>query len=223
VTVESTYDGSGRPTSVLGKRGTTVLTSFNYNYKIGTQDTELRQSVSDHEGRSTTYQYDQLNRLARATTMRAGSVTEDYGYEFDADSNRTRWTFAGPETGYGFPSITYTYNAANQLLTEGGRTYTYDSNGNETRYRDPNLSGRDFTYNIRDQATRVNWTSGWTMDFAYAGEDQAERVRSGSTKFINNVLGVGGDQRLHEYVVSRWRFLNSLTRALLAAVRSRGH
>ncbi len=59
----ATYDSASRLKTIEGKRGATILTRFAYSYAGSGADTGLRHSVTDKDGRTTTYSYDALDRL----------------------------------------------------------------------------------------------------------------------------------------------------------------
>lgn len=186
------YDNSGRETSVVAKRpsGTTFL-SRSYVYTTGgSTDTDLRQSVTDQAGTTTSYTYDALNRLKTAVT---GSST--LGYSYDADGNITSATKTGAAT------IHYGYNNANELCWSGptngsnGTTtcpttpsgdsgYTYDGDGNRL-----SGGGTTSTYNKFNQTTSVT-SGGTTTDMAYADVGSSLRTTVGAETTENTPLGV---------------------------------
>jgi YD repeat-containing protein len=79
-------------------------------------------AITNHAGASRTegYTYDKVNRLS---TVNYGDG-QTQSYAFDAMGNRTNKTdsVSGSES--------YTFNAANMLLSRGGNSYTNDLNGN---------------------------------------------------------------------------------------------
>lgn len=171
--MDITYDESGRQKSIKATGAGGTLSSFAYDYTKGGADTALRQSVTDTAG-TTTYGYDQLNRLTSAS----GALSRSY--EYDIDFNRTKKTAGGTTTTYG-------YNSANQLTTVNGtNTYNYDGNGNLT-----GGGGWTFSYNSKDQTTSITQPGSTALSpLTYAGEDQTERRQAGETTFATSALGV---------------------------------
>jgi RHS repeat-associated protein len=171
----TTYDGSDRITSIVGKKpaSNTVVTSLSYSYTDpGTgKDTRLRQNVTDNVAdATTTYQYDIANRLASAV-----SPSTSYQYTYDADGNRLTATTNGVTTNA-------TYNHADELTQSGSTSFTSDADGNLLN----TSSSLALTYNPKNQTTAAGSTS-----FNYLGSGQTQRTAAGSTSFQNNALGLG--------------------------------
>jgi RHS repeat-associated protein len=183
VTMKMNYDFTGRLTKVAGVDGAGVpLTSFSYSYTdpVG-RDSDLRQSVTDLDGNTTTYSYDVANRLVDATTRNpAAAVVARYQYAYDGNGNLLQRTVDGATT-------TYQYNSANQLVSGGGTSYTYDANGNLLT----SSAGFAASYNAKDQTTSITPPGGATVTMAYAGPGQQELVSAGGRTFTNNLLGLG--------------------------------
>jgi RHS repeat-associated protein len=112
--------------------------------------------------RTINYTYDALNRLTQAAYSDGDTVS----YAYDPMGNRTSMTVNGTTT-------TYTYDAADRLLSAGDTTFTWDSNGNM-------LSRNSITY-AYDYANRlVKVISGTTtVEFAYDGDGKR------SSKMVN--------------------------------------
>lgn len=183
VSQQAVYDDSGRLTSMTATTTSgATLTAFDYTYTdpaSGT-DTALRQSMTDRDANTTAYTYDGADRLVRArTSSPAGAVVADHVYGYDPASNRTSETINGA-------SVTATFNAANQLVTRDGVTYTYDANGNQTG----NSAGQQLAYNAADQTTSMQAPGGTALTAAYAGPDQWERRAAGAHTFGHTILGV---------------------------------
>jgi RHS repeat-associated protein len=198
VDVTAGYDQSDRLTNLTEKNAAgTVLQKFTYSYQdpIAGADTDLRQSVTDKDGNTTTYQYDQLNRLTDAATKNSGgTTTSHYVYGYDGNSNLTSQTIgvSSPTT------TTFHYDAANELCWKatsgtssnctpptGGTKYTYDANGNWT-----GGGGWTLGYNSKNQTTSITKPGGSAVAMTYAGAGQDQRVSAGSSSIVNNELGV---------------------------------
>ena len=75
----------------------------------------------------------------------------------------------------------YTYNAADQLTGEGGRTYSYDDNGNLTSIS--GTGGKTFTYTANNLVnTVVGGSNTSTMTWDFAG-NRVKLVTSGSSTY----------------------------------------
>jgi RHS repeat-associated protein len=178
VTLAQAYDNAGRLTSIVGKQGTTTLTSFAYTYQNATgADTGLRQRVTDQDGNTTSYGYDVLNRLTGAQTT--GPSPASYAYAYDGANNRTGQTVNGATTAY-------SYNAADELTAAGGTTYSYDLNGNQTG----SSAGQALAYNTADQTTSVTPAGGAALAMTYTGASQVQRVSAGSAGFQYGLFGL---------------------------------
>jgi RHS repeat-associated protein len=180
------YDFSDRIRSVWAQRDSTCpadpppgrITGYDYSYDEGGADTALIQRVTDKAGNVTTYDYDPLNRLERASTT--GPDAKSFAYTYDHNSNRLTQTVDGSQT------TTYTYNNADQVETAGGTSFSYDGNGNELT-----ASGRrTSTYNAKDQLDSLTPQGQAAMPMTYTGTGQFKRVTRGSTSFTNSALGV---------------------------------
>ncbi len=178
------YDTSARLKTIEGKRGSTVLSRFSYDYTLNGKDTGLRHTVKDKSNNTTTYSYDALERLTRARTVSSlGLVNSDYQYTYDAAGNRTSETVPGL---LGTVTTTSTFNDADQLTARGNVTYSYDDNGNQTG----SSAGQALVYNGADQTTSLKKAGGSALSATYAGANQVERTSAGATSFTNSLLGV---------------------------------
>ena len=110
VTLAATTDGAGRLSRITGTHAGTTLTDFTYTYTDPSTgaDSTLRRTVTDADGNTTTYSYDDTDRLTAAVTTDGTLTTRDLGYSYDQDSNLTARTVDGTTT-------SYLYNQADQL------------------------------------------------------------------------------------------------------------
>ncbi len=83
-------------------------------------------------GITTEYAYDAASRLTGLTYQNGATVLGTLTYTYDAAGNRTVVGGTWPRTGLPQPVALASYDAANQQLTFGGQTLTYDQNGNLT-------------------------------------------------------------------------------------------
>jgi RHS repeat-associated protein len=163
VTHSQTFDIAGRIKQILLEQtfNGTDLQKFTYSYGLdgsGNQTSAYRHGfvtgVTELSGATVSYSYDDLGRLSGATRTGTGAFTQSYTYD-DAD-NRLTFTSGGTTT-------TFTYDAANQLISDGTTSYDYDRNGNLVQF-----GANDLVY---DGANK--WVSGdvagVTLAFDYDG------------------------------------------------------
>ncbi len=188
-TVTATYDDANRLLTLANRRAEgDLISSFSYTLnKIG-----QRESASMAYDRpwpkqvTENYTYDPLRRLTGVSDSDGFVAT--YGY--DAGGNRTQWAVNDDQMtdaqGDAFSKV-YTYNGANQLLTEatdylgaaqdawdGLTTYAYDGNGNRI--------------NKEWQGTTTAWSYAFGTDYAYDGEN---RLVQAVDYRVNNSLAAG--------------------------------
>jgi RHS repeat-associated protein len=180
------YDASDRLNGLTTKNAAGTVTHVDqaYSYTLGTANTTVLQKITDNAAPSntTTYGYDDLNRLTTAT--RAGA---SWAYTYDKNGNRTQQqAVAGGVT----TTTNYGYNAADQLCWSGtgtsssctapagATTYSYDGNGNQT-------TGGS-TYSSYDQLATS--TTGASQSYTYAGTSNNTRLTLGAVTFTNNLF-----------------------------------
>jgi YD repeat-containing protein len=119
--------------------------------------------VSELGGANVSYTYDALLRLTGA--VRTTNATYSHTYAYDAADNRT--------------SPTSTYDAANQMVTRGALSFSYDRNGNTLGYAG-NGNSASFSYNAANQWTgaTINGT-GYAYTYDGLGR-QVSRSQSGT-------------------------------------------
>jgi YD repeat-containing protein len=195
-TVNYTYDNNDRLTHIT--QGTATVT-------IAYDDIGRRTSLTLPNNVVTEYGYDLGSRLTSLTYKHSGNVIGDLTYEYDAADQRTKMGGSFARSILPEPVSSATYNAANQQLTFGGKTLTYDLNGNLT-----NDGTNTYTWNARNQMTQVtgpqvnasfgygangsrtNTTiNGTTTSFLRSGPNvvQEQSSQSGTTNIISGGPG----------------------------------
>jgi RHS repeat-associated protein len=165
-----THDDSGRVTSVVNREpDDTVVADLTYSFASGSGDTMVRQFVATPT-HTTSYRYDELNRLDSAVTTAGGTTTASYSYDYDGAGNRTQ----AIENGV---TRNFTYNNADQSTGTG---IAHDANGNMTTGVNAFSAA---SYNPLDQATSVTPQSSSALAQSYAGQLQSTWLSSGSTRF----------------------------------------
>ncbi len=173
------YDAANRLLQVRNSyRGSSDLplnpvTSFTYLLDaVGN-----RLKVTDGSGKATQYGYDKLNQLTSVT--KDTKVTK---FTYDVVGNRVKLTAPGT-------SITYTYDAADRLLSADTATFTYDANGNQTS-KTQTATGQPFIYTY-DAANRLVSVTGGAANnsFAYDGDGNriSQTVGAGTYIYVNDV------------------------------------
>ncbi len=163
VTTSNTYDGAGRLLETASTAGVLTLQSFDYTYDTAGN----RASQTDRNAATTTYSYDNLNRLTEFDPPAAPAI--DYAY--DAAGNRT-------EAG----SIAYSFNALNQLTSDtAGNDYEYDGAGRLVEEAG-GAATTTYAYDALDQLLGVDDGSD-PVAYTYDGLGRrSERAQSGGTK-----------------------------------------
>ncbi|MBF4511427.1 RHS repeat-associated core domain-containing protein [Plantibacter sp. VKM Ac-2885] len=189
-TVSTTRDASGRPTSIVAKNGAGLVSrSIGYTYSLDGADTaQIQTRVSTNEqgitsGAITSYTYDTRNRLTKAEEKAAGSITAQWRYAFDAMGNRTSQSRFGT-TGQSAGTISYTYNAANQLISETGKT--------DRKYKAGGEDLSPFPAGWDDRGGADVLFGGETVHF---GQGNTELMQLMQTQFFtNSPLGIAQQQ-----------------------------
>jgi len=188
--VSYTYDALGRPVAQYNPNGTTV--SFEHDaldravaithestvsgtfgfFRYAYDAVGNRTVITDDLG-ATGYQYDALYRVSGVDYPDGESVT----YAYDAMGNRLALT----STVHG--TVTYTYDAADQLLASGPITFAWDLNGNLIA-----RSGVSYTWDdLNRLAAVVSRTDVVTFTYNGDGVRVARSVNGAATTTIQDV------------------------------------
>lgn len=161
------YYDTNRIKTISNKAGTTVISSFDYDYdKNGnrTKQTELQSGLN----RITSYSYDNIDRLQNYTvTVGTSSGTTDYSYD-----GYNRKTEKLTENTVVTSDKTYSYDSTNRLtsVTDSANSntisYTYDANGNTIKKNysalAPAYADTFFDYDVLNRLVQVKQGSGAT-------------------------------------------------------------
>ncbi len=182
------YNGLGKLTNKsVTKDGQTKQIIYTYD-KQGN-----RKSMTDETG-TTTYNYDDLNRLI--TENAPNNITKEYTY--DAANNRK--TFKLKQNSTEKQNISYTYDTLNRLeqVKENGQTkatYTYDTNGNRQSLTYNNGNSTTYSYNNANKLTNITNKKGTTIltenDYIYYldGNQASKTNNNGTTTYQYDGLG----------------------------------
>lgn len=193
------YDNLNRLTNLTSvNTANDILASYTYalapdGRRIGVAE----QRCEEGSGPSTTnitYAYDEMNRLVKetsASTLTDRTFTSDYAY--DLVGNRLSKT----QTGHKTDTISYAYNANDQLTQEvsvvkGTTTYGYDDNGSLTskvRIGDDPMSAY-FTYSLENRlvsatVNRIEDGHDVSIESSYAYNQAGIRARATSSVSVD--------------------------------------
>jgi len=183
VRIEHRSAGAGRDTALTytyDSRGNTI--------RIGAAILDPRSWVKDLE-------YNAAGWLTRETYPRYAVE-----YTYDAVGNRTGMTRGGT-------TETYIYDAANQLLSAGNTSYTYDENGNvverETSY------GR-YVYSYNDAGQLIGLTTPGGVTYAMRYDPFGRLVASDGGTYVydgNDLVFMSAEGQEQAYVYGNGRLL----------------
>ncbi|MCW5933417.1 MAG: hypothetical protein KIT45_03845 [Fimbriimonadia bacterium] len=175
-----TYDARGRVTSVrnLLTNGT-LISSHEYTLDVAGNPVRLTE-FNGTDILRTNFIYDELQRLIQEVRT-GGAEPYAYRYSYDAAGNRLTMTDLATDQ-----TTNYTYNAANQLLTEGNVSYAYDGNGNMISRTAPSGITRYF-WNGIDKLTRVELAGGGAVNYGYNAQGK-RATRTGTGGNVNYLI-----------------------------------
>jgi YD repeat-containing protein len=130
------------------------------------------------------FEYDNLYQLVVASYPARG-------YEaFSYDKCGNRLTYTTNISGYSDAS--YTYNAANELLSDGIFTYEYDGNGNMKKKK-RGTEDIVYEYDYKNQLTKITYPDASVNTFRYDGDGKrTQKVDSqGTVNYYWDGMSVG--------------------------------
>jgi RHS repeat-associated protein len=165
------YDDAGRLASLVNRSGTQPISAFSYVLdRVGN-----RIEVASLTEGVQRYGYDRLYRLTSWTQPSRQIVR----YVYDAVGNRTAVHAPSGITNYA-------YDAADQLLSAGPTTFTYDGNGNQLT---KTTGGTTVTYGW-DAVNRLLSVTGAATSTAYQYDGDGNRlgqtVAAGTYAYVND-------------------------------------
>ncbi len=204
-TVGYTYDPNGNRNGIIypGNRRVTYL--FDVLNRMA--------SVQDWGGVVTTYSYDQAGRLAGQMMGNGATVTytyddagrlvgkEDrtaggvvivsYGYALDGNGNRTGLSMVQPLSPKAEPDTrVFTFNDANQLMSAGATTYTYDGKGNRKTATTGGVTTQ-YAYDVNNRLTSASpGTSLWEYGYGQRWQETVRPFGTGTRSGTSWIWGV---------------------------------
>ncbi len=180
---QQSYTAMGLAENIDYKKGTDTLESFDYSFDDFGNVTRVVGS-----GVTTTYKYDDLNRLIEANSP-DGSVIE---YTYDLSENRTSKTVDGE-------AANFTYDKAGRLIEADGVTYDYDKNGNLIRKISESGVTTTYQYDYENRLTGVTLGDGTEIAYRYypvLPEEAGEVAPLGDQVIAKTVNGSDGARYL---------------------------
>jgi RHS repeat-associated protein len=195
--VNYAYDAADRVTGIT--QGTA---SVGFTYDSGNRRTQLTLP----NGITVDYGYDASSRVTGLTYKLGASTLGTLTYTYDAAGRRTSVGGSWARTGLPAALTSATYDAANQIASWSGSSFSYDANGNMT-----SDGARTYTWNARNQLTalaggasaafnydglgrrRARTVGGTTTGFLYDGGNPVQEL-SGATASANLLTGLNVDE-----------------------------
>ena len=130
---------------------------------------EVHQDINGGNPITTTYGYDDLNRLTSVSYSTGGALA----YTYDNAGNRLTEIGADPSNPGQPVNLTYHYDAINRLTSITDNldstqdvTFTYDDNGNRTSKTVAGVT-TTYAYNILDELVQTTAAGGGAVEFDY--------------------------------------------------------
>ncbi|WP_339669314.1 RHS repeat-associated core domain-containing protein [uncultured Paraglaciecola sp.] len=201
------YDSLGRYTSIK-EQASSTLVSYQY-YNSG-----KAKSLSANSGVTTTYDYDDTNRLDGIVHNVSGS-NYDVNYDFTYNPSNQVETRATSNDLYvynesAFGTTHYVSNGLNQYSQVGGVTYTYDTKGNLK-----SDGSSTYTFDVENRLTSVSGAKNATLKYDPLGRLYEYNSNGNTTRFLYD-----GDQLILEYdtsgkILKRYVYGEGIDRPLL--------
>src|SRR5262249_47247524 len=151
---------------------------YTYGYDILSRRTNLGRP----NGVTTSYAWDQVDRLSRLTHTNAGGVAlEDFQYGYNLDDEITSINSLASASKLPTGKTATAADAANRISQFGNASYEFDSIGQTTIKTDGNGTTR-YNWDARGRLTSVTLPNQQTVNYSYdAVGRRASRTASGAT------------------------------------------
>jgi len=163
-----------------------AATLASYAYTLDPAGNRL--SVSEADGLSIQWAYDDAYRLASETRRAASNaVAYQADFTYDAVGNRLTQTV-------GTAATQYTYNELDQMLSAGAAQYQYDGRGNLARMTN-GVDVTQYSYDAADRLSNVTLSDGTDVVYTYdaAGRRVRQNVAAQVTNYLWDELSPYGD------------------------------
>ncbi|MEK4236221.1 RHS repeat domain-containing protein [Paenibacillus sp. FSL H7-0714] len=160
---EYTYNNLNRLTTVMNKKGSTLLSSSSYIYDDNGNILTTTQTASNQPTQTNTYTYDKLNRLESVT-----SDGSSESYTYDLRGNRSTLIDTAGDS-FDMSDTSYQYDLFNTLIsiTKGSSTTSFDYDAGGMRYKKTNGTNvKQYRYNTNKEViSEVNGSNAVIADF----------------------------------------------------------
>jgi RHS repeat-associated protein len=151
--------------------GAALNIGASYNLPGGNNGSISSIANSSDTGRTQTFTYDTLNRIASATSQ-ATSGADCWGQSFTDDPQANLYTIGSTQCSSGTLSVSI--NAYNQII---GTNFGYDLAGNMTG----DGTGYTYTFDAENRLTKANGMSGGPWNYTYDADGLRVEKTNGST------------------------------------------
>jgi RHS repeat-associated protein len=134
----------------------TVFKQFGIAYE---EDGDNTRTVTEENGRTVTYTYDELHRLVEEQIVDSVHGDDTFTYTYDSVGNRLSKTNSSGITAY-------EYDANNRLIRDGEWTCMYDDNGNLIEKSNA-TDAWTYAYDAEDRLVRVERPDGMVVEYEY--------------------------------------------------------
>lgn len=188
------YDTAGR-LETISQNLTGQLETFTYGYDILSR----RRSLQRPNGITTTYDYDEVNRLKELKHQKGTDpAVEDFTYEFNKDDEVSAITSLFSLPKLPTAKTVSPADAANRIPNFGGASFSFDNMGQTTAKTDASGTTQ-YGWDTRGRLTQVTLPSGQVVSYGYdALRRRKSRTADGvTTQFLYEdkdvVLDIGSD------------------------------
>jgi RHS repeat-associated protein len=172
--VSYAYDDANRLTSIA--QGSSVV-GFTYD------DANRRTQLALPNDVTVDYGYDAASQMTGLTYKLGSTTLGDLTYSYDLNGNRTSVGGSWARTGLPTALASATYDAANQIATWAGTSFTSDANGNLI-----NDGAKTYAWNARNQLTGLSGGVSASFQYDGYGRRRAKTVSGASTAFLYDGL-----------------------------------
>jgi RHS repeat-associated protein len=184
ITTSYAYNERNQLTGITHSNSSGVQQSFAYTLdKAGN-----RKSVTEADGSSIQWTYDNLYRLTNETRFNSSSaMIAQASFVYDLAGNRLSQNINGNTTNY-------TYNELDQLLSAGSKQYEYDDRGNLTKVTD-GTNVATYEYDSTNRQVNATMPDGKTIANVYDmdGRRIQQSMDSETTDYLWDTTSLYGD------------------------------
>ncbi len=184
IKTEYTYDNIDRLKTLKNYKGTKILSQYSYQY-----DKNSNIKAINHDGATTRYEYDALNRLIKMNSI-TGETSEYKEYKYDSRGNRTQ--VIGAKATEIIPGeFSYTTWEEMQDFTTNSKNYhyDYDAEGFRTRKVTPETTTNYYYDNNGRIVAEANGQGQVTAQNIWGNRILARKIGSNMYYYLTNGHG----------------------------------